>query len=108
MKIVKIYLDDVRPCPEGYIYVQSAQDCIAKLSENFLLGNTIEHLTLDHDLGDDVFGTGYTVILWLEKYASDGVFIVNPDYITIHSANPVGRAKMQSGIDALKKMRNRT
>lgn len=105
---MKIYLDDVRPCPEGYVYVQTSQECMIKLSESFLLGNTIEHLSLDHDLGDDkLHGTGYTVISWLEEWAANGVFLVDPEKITIHSANPVGRVKMQAGIDSIKRMKNR-
>ena len=56
----------------------------------------VTDLSLDHDLGNDERGTGYDVLLWIEKAVATGVFI--PPRIVVHSANPPARAKMEAGI----------
>ena len=53
-------------------------------------------ISLDHDLGDDNRGTGYDVVLWIEKEVMTNHFI--PPYIRVHSANVSARRKMELGI----------
>lgn len=105
MERVKIFLDDVRPCPEGWLLAKTADECIELLAK---YSGYVEALSLDHDLGEEENGTGYDVVKWIESnvaYNSD-VF-VPPSVITVHSANPVGIKNMQAGINAIYKMRLR-
>lgn len=57
-------------------------------------------ISLDHDLGDDLRGTGYDVILWIEEAVYTESFA--PPAILIHSANSSARQKMQAGISSIK------
>jgi len=90
---VKLWLDDERPAPDGWELVKTALECITALR-----CNEYEEISLDHDLGDG--GTGYDVLLYIEAEVHR-----NPDYkcpmIWIHSANPVGRKRMQQAIDSI-------
>ena len=101
---VKVYLDDERTAPEGWLRVKTPAQCIALLETGM-----VSHLSLDHDLGDDEgIGTGYDVVLWLEQEVflnscghgnspdlfRDGI----PETIQVHSANVSARIKMEQGI----------
>lgn len=93
MKRVKLYLDDIRVAPEGWVQAYSAGEAI-EILENC----DVVQLSLDHDLGDeDEFGTGYDVLLWLENkvYLDD---MKAPMDIKVHSANVSARMKMESAI----------
>lgn len=89
---MKLYLDDIRPAPEGYTLVTTAFDAVLKLSEG-----GIEEISLDHDLGDSA--TGYDVLLWIELAVVR--FGYKPPRMLIHSANPVGRQRMALAIEAI-------
>lgn len=103
MEKVKIYLDDVRPCPKGWVLAKTAWECIDLLQK--CNGFTIA-LSLDHDLGDESNGTGYDVVKWIEERQHDTpVYYITPSIITIHSANPVGIAKMKAGIESIYRMK---
>tara|TARA_R110002049_G_scaffold285698_4_gene467063 strand:- start:225547 stop:225711 length:165 start_codon:yes stop_codon:yes gene_type:complete len=54
---MKVYLDDERETPQGWIRVYWPDEAIELLRS----GEVIE-ISLDHDLGDDNRGTGYDVI----------------------------------------------
>jgi len=107
-----LYLDDCRSAPDGFVLVKTARECIDALK-----AGGIEHLSLDHDLGDacllcwtdtgpvlvkgcapdcqcDCHPTGYSVCLWMAEF---GVW---PRYKPqVHSANPVGATNMRAVID---------
>ena len=55
---MKVYLDDERAAPAGWVDVRWPEEVIELLKT----GNVTE-LSLDHDLGDDGHGTGYDVLL---------------------------------------------
>ena len=96
---MKIYLDDVRPIPEGWVGCRWPNEVIVKLQNG-----GVTHLSLDHDLGDDKRGTGYDVLLWLEeKVAVEG--FVPPKYIIVHSANVSAYKKMQLAIERIRDFR---
>ncbi len=102
---MKIYLDDCREPPDGWILAKTADECI-----EYLKTGKVTALSLDHDLGEeptnhvytDIHGyigdglregkTGYTVVEWM---ISNNVF---PEHITVHSMNPVGRKKMTDSL----------
>ena len=49
---VKIWVDDIRPVPNGYEGTKSVDETIALIEEIESEGGEIELLDLDHDLGD--------------------------------------------------------
>ena len=86
---LKIWVDDVRPAPNGYKLVQSVNEFI-KLAEEVGLDN-IAVVDIDHDAGDfQKDGGDYIKILdWLEFNKAEKL------NVRIHSANPVGAANMR-------------
>ena len=88
---MKIWIDDVRPAPEGYDWCKSVN--VAKVViENYLKWNRkIEILDIDHDAGAYASDGGdYIKLLdWLEEY--DVCYFP----IHIHSMNPVGVENMR-------------
>jgi len=87
---IKIYLDDVREAPKGWLLVKNADHAIW-----WLKNGGVEEISLDHDLGEDKL-TGYDVAKWIEKEVYTNNF-VSP-IISIHSANPVGRKNIEACI----------
>ena len=89
MVIVRIWLDDIRPAPEGYELVQSVNEAkkLIELCENE--GIKIEVLDLDHDLGD-FYPDGGDAIKLLDWLAERESFYP----VAIHTANPVGQENM--------------
>lgn len=99
---MKIYLDDKRFPPIGWIGVSTAQQAINVLEE----GN-VKDISLDHDLGDEkITGTGYDVIVWIEnKVATDDDYI--PPNIYIHTSNGSARIKMELAHKSIKNLYTR-
>lgn len=91
---MKVYLDDLRPAPEGWVRVFWPEEAIAHLKTGL-----VTHLSLDHDLGNDQRGTGYDVLLWIEEAIIVNAFC--PPEITVHSANPAARKRMEAAITAI-------
>lgn len=111
---IRLWLDDMRPAPPGWIHVKTDHEARA-----YLVKRDVAVASLDHDLGAcevcldgltpeawlersgyqsmphcEHFGTGYTLVCWMEE--TDNWPGAKP---TVHSANPVGRARMQMVID---------
>ena len=96
--MVKIWIDDVRPAPDGYIHavsVNQAKKMIQNLEKLYAATRKseyqIEVLDMDHDAGDFASqGGDYVRLLdWLER--------TNRNYpIHIHSMNPNGIANMRA------------
>ena len=59
---MKVFLDDTREPPPGWILVPWPDEEIALLRTD-----AAEELSLDHDLSDDARGTGYDVLVWIEE-----------------------------------------
>jgi hypothetical protein len=85
----KIWVDDIRPAPNGYIWIKSVNEFIDYLVEHGI--NDIAVFDFDHDAGDyQKDGGDYIRCLdYLEYIGADGI------NVRIHSANPVGRSNMQ-------------
>jgi hypothetical protein len=94
---MRVYLDDERPTPTGWVRTLWPDETIALLETG-----QVTELSLDHDLGDDARGTGYDVILWIEEAVALRGFI--PPKIAVQSANSSARMKMQAGIAAIEKL----
>lgn len=111
---MKLWLDDIRPAPDGWHWVKTVDEAKA-----MLIRGGVEHASLDHDLGAcsdclngrtpeqwleetnftamphcDHFGTGYTLVCWMEE--ND---IWPPYKPAVHSRNPAGAAKMRAAIE---------
>ena len=88
---MKLWIDDERPAPEGYVWCKSVHQTKQVIRASELTHTTIELLDIDHDAGDYAFDGGdYIKILdWMEY--------TNRNYpIRIHSMNPVGRENMRA------------
>ena len=94
---MKVYLDDVRECPRGWILARWPEEVIALLQTG-----KVKSLSLDHDLGDDDHGTGYTVLLWLEEQVALYRFIP-PREIILHTDNSSAKAKMQQALESIRR-----
>lgn len=91
---MKVFLDDERQTPEGWVRVYWPREAIA-----LLMTGQVTEISLDHDLGNDDIGTGYDVILWIEQEVHLNGF--KPPKMKVHSANSSARMKMQNGINAI-------
>jgi hypothetical protein len=99
----RLYFDDERTGPIGWITVRPAQiqfyiDLIVKNKNH-----RIEAISFDHDLGFDEHGeeypSGYKFFCQLEEaYYSYGII---PPMIYVHSANPAGSGNIMRGIESL-------
>ena len=87
---MKIWVDDLRPVPEGYEWARSVNQAISLVEKAEAGGEEIELLDLDHDLGD-FFSDGGDAIKILDWLAERGTFYP----VKIHTANPVGRENME-------------
>lgn len=102
-----IYLDDERTSPVGVTHrVYTAREAVHLLThmDSEILVNAT--LSLDHDLGDDTSGTGYTVACWLEHQANLNNWNRIPKIMLVHSANPAGAKNIQAAIFSIEKMRS--
>ncbi len=94
---MKLWVDDVRPAPEGYEWIKTVSDakfyCVLCYHDNKL---NIDEIHLDHDAGDFYkYGGDYDeIVKWLEeKHYVDGWNI--PTVFKFHSMNPVGVENMK-------------
>ena len=87
---MKIYLDDERLAPPGWVQARWPDEVIEHLKSG-----DVTDVSLDHDLGDDERGTGYDVILWIENAVVTNGF--QPPTVTVHSAISSARLKMEAG-----------
>lgn len=90
---IKIWLDDVRQAPNGYVHCRSVNSAKALIeaTEKFC---QIEVVDCDHDLGEYApdGGDGIKLLDWLVERQT---FY----RIELHTMNPVGRANMQRELD---------
>ena len=93
---MKVYLDDERATPDGWVRAFWPDQVIELLKTG-----EVTHLSLDHDLGDDARGTGYDVLTWLEQAAFEGTLRI-PE-IAIHSANAAGRQRMAAAVRSIQR-----
>jgi NAD+-processing family protein with receiver domain len=111
--MIDLWLDDMRPAPDGWVHVKTVEE-----AQEYLRGGIVRRASLDHDLGAcarcydgtlerwleehahqsmphcEHFGTGYTLVRWMEE--NDCWPLEKP---TVHSANPIGQAKMKAVIE---------
>ena len=103
---LKLWLDDARPAPEGYVWIKSVNEAKTFILDQerefaylfrrgiYKADYLISLIDIDHDAGDFANDGGdYIKLLdWLEETGRDYP-------IRIHSMNPVGRANMRRIIE---------
>lgn len=93
---MKLWLDDERVPPEGWVWAKSSLDAAYKLGRemgtNGVHALSFEAISLDHDLGGD--DTSMNTVILMEDWD------IWPDTVYIHSKNPVGRARLLSAVNA--------
>lgn len=87
---MKLWIDDIRPAPNGYVWCKSVGQTKQVIRSSELRHETIKLLDIDHDAGDYAFDGGdYIKLLdWIEENGRNYP-------IRIHSMNPVGVENMR-------------
>ena len=99
---MKLWHDDIRPAPEGWVWARTNDE-----AKEILLSNEVTEISMDHDLGmhhyteqqitenpELIFGmgrgphTGLDLVEWMVETGNV------PSVITIHSWNPWGAKEM--------------
>lgn len=75
MEQIDIFMDDYRECPDGYVFVETIDECL-QLLRLF----SIHHLSLDHDLASRQRNGSMLIDIMIDQGLS-------ADRITVHSAN---------------------
>ena len=103
--VLKLYVDDVRPAPDGWELAKDYAQAVARLG-----GCDFTHVSLDHDLAPQHYiessgyfdapapsrePTGYDLAKWIVETGAWPT-----EVIAVHSMNPVGRKYM---LDLLRK-----
>ena len=93
---MKIWVDDTRPIPEGYIGFDNVNAALRYITNNL---HSIELLDLDHDMGGNFGGDCIRIMDELERLCRrDPRFrgAVEKIKFKFHSANPVGVQNMRA------------
>lgn len=94
---MKLWIDDVRPAPKGYVLCKSVNEAINICSQRLTPWKEllVEEIDLDHDAGDYAKDGGdYSNFLsWLEERYNLDEWKINTIF-HIHSMNPVGKKNM--------------
>lgn len=90
---MKLWIDDIRPAPDGYMTAQTVHYAISLILLAEELKAPIELIDIDHDAGDfnkpRNGGDYINVLKWLEETGRNYP-------IHIHSMNPVGVQNMRA------------
>ena len=91
---MKLWVDDVRPAPYGYVWVKTVNDAILQIEMHEAINAPFSLIDVDHDAGDWVYcGGDYIKLLdWLEE--TDRYYSIH-----IHSLNVVGVENMRRIIE---------
>jgi hypothetical protein len=103
----RVWLDDIRKMPEGFdIAVKNAYFLIGMITSG-----CVDYISFDHDLGfydneiaEDSKNTGYAVACFIEYIATDEKIPVKRIGWDIHSANPVGRFRIEQAMKSAERI----
>lgn len=104
---MKLYLDDMRQTPEGYIGCRWPDEVICHL-----LSGLVEEVSLDHDLGDADAAkaenrkerTGMDVLTWVQKQVVQNLAGFIPPKMKVHSSNAAGIRDMNNVINRIEEL----
>lgn len=94
---MKLWLDDVRSAPEGWLWAGTARNAIALICE---YGPTIDEVSLDHDLGalpeHGLYARGFAEESgqMVAGYIAASHILPTSVPIRVHSWNPDGATRM--------------
>lgn len=91
---MKIWVDDIRQVPEGYVWTRSVNETIRLIEQAEQDGIQIELIDLDHDLGDYADDGGDAIKI-LDYLVENSKFYL----VRLHTANPVGLDNMRRMIN---------
>ena len=89
---MKLWIDDVRPAPYGYVWVKTINDAILQIEMHEQNNVPFLLISLDHDAGDYGAPDYIKLLDWLEETGRNYP-------IHIHSINPVGVENMRRIIE---------
>lgn len=89
--MIKIYLDDIRPTPVGFIRTYTVEETIDLIKKH---NGDIEMVSLDNDLGTGYL-EGREVMKWIEESAFHNTLLPISNLI-IHSGNNVAVDEMMT------------
>jgi hypothetical protein len=84
----RLWLDDLRLPPEGWIWAETVEEAISLME-----GGNVTEASLDHDLGEGV-AEGHRLVLWM---AENDVW--PSEAISVHSSNPPGAQRMCATVE---------
>lgn len=96
---MKIWVDDLRPAPDGYIWCQSTNQALRLIVPNI---SEVEVVDLDHDMGGNFGGDAIGILQELERKShrsEEFKSSVEKIVFRLHSANPVGVQNMRAIIE---------
>ena len=96
---VRVWLDDTREAPPGWVRSFAPEEVIAPLRSG-----EVAELSLDHDLGLEPGRNGHAVLVWLENEVGAGQWTGPLPETSVHSANPVGRRRMLRLLDTIRRL----
>ena len=94
----KLWIDDIRVAPEGWLWAKSSKEALAMLNDPKLI---IDEISFDHDLGGD--DTTIPVAEFLEEIAYERQDTFPWVKWHIHSANPIGARNLRRILEQMDK-----
>lgn len=80
---MKLFVDDIRtPVDSSWEIARTVDQAIDLIKKALFYGESLDHISLDHDLGDDQ--TSRALVNWMVSHG------IRFEYGSVHSANPVG------------------
>lgn len=97
MSKIKLWVDDYREAPTGWVWVREYDSAILLLAAGI-----VKEISLDHDLGLHS-PDGYQIAKWIEEQIAKNKDFM-PLIINVHSLNPVGREQILACIKKIKEL----
>lgn len=92
---MKVFLDDSRATPKGWIRTYTVAETITMLQTG-----SVTEISLDHHLGADAMDDGEEVLQWLESQVRTAGFRP-PDAILVHTGDAEARARMEAAAERI-------
>jgi len=97
---VKLYIDDTKPIPPGWVGVRSIGDAAF-----FMRNQTFSAISFDNDMGEEKEGAD--LANWLEQKLASGEFSkerFKNCVFTVHSSNPAACVRIEQALASIKKL----
>ena len=91
---IKLWVDDIRPTPDGYTGFMTTNAALRFIHQNY---NIIDEISLDHDAGDCAKDGGdyINILREMQRLSRRHGFDFSHIKFRLHSANPVGVQNMR-------------